>query len=231
MSIYTIVQFRNDTRCWQERKLSTCCLHQLLSYYFSSPNPSFLLFSQILGLGFCKPQFCFASWFYFGSGNTVALEGVRTFLVAQTSRICLQCGRPRFCPWVRKIPWRREWLPTPVFLPGEFHGQRSLVGYSLWGRKELDKTEWLTRSLSEGVSKGGQRRRDLLHLSVLLGASFLLGIPGSITKTKLQQPAVPSYGSSWISWKSFKHLKKQLYHKLFQRRHFHQQGSLWGSEV
>ena len=35
-------------------------------------------------------------------------------------------------PWVGKIPWRREWLPTPVFLPGESHGQRSLVGYSPW---------------------------------------------------------------------------------------------------
>ena len=35
----------------------------------------------------------------------------------------------------------KKWLPTPVFWPGEFHGQRSLVGYSLWGRKELDKTE------------------------------------------------------------------------------------------
>ena len=43
----------------------------------------------------------------------------------------------------RKIPWRREWLPTPVFLPGKSHGQRSLVGYSPWGRKESDTTEWL----------------------------------------------------------------------------------------
>ena len=44
------------------------------------------------------------------------------------SRICLQCRRHRSDPWFRKIPWRREWTPTPVFLPGEFHGQRSLVG-------------------------------------------------------------------------------------------------------
>ena len=43
--------------------------------------------------------------------------------------------------WVRKIPWRREWLLTPIYLPGESHGQRSLAGYSLWGRKELDTTE------------------------------------------------------------------------------------------
>ena len=42
---------------------------------------------------------------------------------------------------VGKIPWSRIWQPTPVFLPGEFHGQRSLVGYSPWGPKELDTTE------------------------------------------------------------------------------------------
>ena len=53
----------------------------------------------------------------------------------------LQCRRPGFNPWVGKIPWRRECQPTPVFLPGESHGQRSLVGYSPWGRKELDMTE------------------------------------------------------------------------------------------
>ena len=46
-----------------------------------------------------------------------------------------------FNPWVGKIPWRREWLPTPVFLPAEFHGQRKLVGYSPLGHKELDTTD------------------------------------------------------------------------------------------
>ena len=50
-------------------------------------------------------------------------------------RIFLQCRRPRFNPWVRKIPWRREQQPTPVFLPGESQRQRSLAGYSPWGRK------------------------------------------------------------------------------------------------
>ena len=48
--------------------------------------------------------------------------------------------QPRFDPWVEEIPWRREWLPTPVLLPGEFYGQRSLVGYSPWGSKESDTT-------------------------------------------------------------------------------------------
>ena len=44
-------------------------------------------------------------------------------------------------PWVRKIPWKRKWQPTPVFLHGEYHGQKSLVGYSSWGCKELDTVE------------------------------------------------------------------------------------------
>ena len=47
--------------------------------------------------------------------------------------------------WVQSLgqedPWTKAWQPTPVFLPGESHGQRSLKGYSLWGRKELDMTE------------------------------------------------------------------------------------------
>jgi len=47
----------------------------------------------------------------------------------------------QFDPWVGKIPWRRKWQPTPVFLPGESHGQRSLAGYSPWDRKESD-TAW-----------------------------------------------------------------------------------------
>ena len=60
------------------------------------------------------------------------------------SRICLQCRRPGFSPWLRKIPWRKEWQPTPTFLPGEFHRRRSLAGYSPRGCKESDMTEWLT---------------------------------------------------------------------------------------
>ena len=44
-------------------------------------------------------------------------------------------------PWVRKIPWRRKWQPIPLFLPGKFHGQKSLVGYSPWGCTELNATE------------------------------------------------------------------------------------------
>ena len=48
-----------------------------------------------------------------------------------------QCRRGRFDPWVGKIPLRRKWQPTPVFWPGESHGQRSLAGYRPWGRKRV----------------------------------------------------------------------------------------------
>ena len=57
-----------------------------------------------------------------------------------------QSRRRGFSPWVQKIPWRRNWQLTPVFLPGKSHGQRSLVGYSLWDHKELDiptKQQWI----------------------------------------------------------------------------------------
>ena len=56
------------------------------------------------------------------------------------SRICLECQRPRFDPWIRKIPWRTEWLPNPVFLPGKCHELRGLPGYSPWACKESDRT-------------------------------------------------------------------------------------------
>ena len=51
--------------------------------------------------------------------------------------------RHGFGPWVGKISWSRKWQPTPVFLPGKFHGQRSLVGYSPWSHKESSMTEVL----------------------------------------------------------------------------------------
>ena len=56
---------------------------------------------------------------------------------------CRRHKRRGFNPSVGKIPWRKKWQPTPVFLPGVSHGQRSLAGYSPWGLKELDMTEWL----------------------------------------------------------------------------------------
>ena len=79
----------------------------------------------------------------------------------------LQCRKPGFNPWVRNIPWKRKWQPTPMFLPGEPHGQRTLVGYSPWGYKELDTTEQLTLSLVD-VSGSSD-----LHLCCIYQLSLL----------------------------------------------------------
>ena len=57
---------------------------------------------------------------------------------------CRRCG---FDPWLGKIPWKRKWQPTPVFLPGKSHGHRSLVGYSPWGCKSWT---WLSDSTTKG---------------------------------------------------------------------------------
>ena len=59
----------------------------------------------------------------------------------ETACQCRRCKRCSFNPWVGKMPWKRAWQPTPVFLPGGSHGQRNLAHYSPWGRKELDMTE------------------------------------------------------------------------------------------
>ena len=61
----------------------------------------------------------------------------------------LQCRSLGFDPWIRKIPCRREWQPTPVFLPGKSHGWRSLVGPNPWSHEESDMTERLTHSSPE----------------------------------------------------------------------------------
>ena len=58
--------------------------------------------------------------------------------------LCKSCESCRFDPWVEKMLWSRKWQTTPVFLPGSFYGQRCLVGYSTWGRKESNINELLS---------------------------------------------------------------------------------------
>ena len=80
----------------------------------------------------------------------VTIHITSPILVAQTAKNLLAMQEVLVRSWVRKIPWRRESSilgikkPTPVFFPGEFHEQSSLVGYSPWVCKELDMTEQLT---------------------------------------------------------------------------------------
>ena len=85
------------------------------------------------------------------SGSVAVQVGPQASLVVAQTVMNLPAMRET---WIRSLgwedPWRRAWQPTPVFLPGEFHGQRSLVGYSPWGRKESDTTERLILLLLQG---------------------------------------------------------------------------------
>ena len=85
--------------------------------------------------------------------------------VAQWKRICLQCKRQGFDPWGRKILWRRKWQPTPVGLPGKSHEQRSLVGYSSWGRKRVgsDLASKQQHEQEEASSSSQPQRLDALQ--------------------------------------------------------------------
>ena len=74
---------------------------------------------------------CFCSSFVFSLSWLRWLRG---------ESVCLRCGRPGFYPWVGKIPWRRKWQPTPVFLPGESRGRRSLAA-AVYGVAESDTAE------------------------------------------------------------------------------------------
>ena len=98
-------------------------------------------------------------------------ECVSYLLNCHSSRSCLflwsHCGFPRWLKRIRlpiqetkvrsliwKIPWRRKWQPTPVFLSGESHGQRSLAGYSPWGHKESDTAEQLSTQVTNTQNPG-----------------------------------------------------------------------------
>ena len=85
------------------------------------------------------PTHIFFLFFFFFQALTTFKY--RVSLVAQTVKRLSAFERLGFDTWVGKIPWRRKWQPTPVHLPGKYHGQRSLVGCSPWGHKESDTTE------------------------------------------------------------------------------------------
>ena len=76
------------------------------------------------------------------------IQGLPRWLSGEESACqCGRCQRHIFNPCVKKSPWRRKWQPTPGFFPGKFHGQRSLTGYSPWGRKESDTSEHACRRI------------------------------------------------------------------------------------
>ena len=77
--------------------------------------------------------------------NTFSKKGhISWHLCSNDKESACQHRRHEFDPWVRKIPWRKKWQPTPIFLPGKSHRQRSLACCSPWGCKESDTAEQLT---------------------------------------------------------------------------------------
>ena len=121
-------------------------------------------------------------------GWPIKFEGLPWWL--RCWRICLQCGRTGFNPWVGKILWRREWLPTPVFLPGEFHGEGSLVGYSR-GHKELDMTEQLTH-YTKKLFTGVWNSNVMVSPWFLLAKSDWSNSQGVLSTWSLQWPPAQS---------------------------------------
>ena len=108
---------------------------------------------------YCILHFCY---YYINSiSDHQALDpgGWGPLSLSRASQVVLEIEEPpckssrrkrcEFDHWVGKILWRRAWQPTPVFLPGDFHGQRSLVGYSPWSHKEPDTTEQLSTALKQ----------------------------------------------------------------------------------
>ena len=124
------------------------------------------------------------------------------------SRICLQCGRPGFSLWVGKIPWRRAWKPTPVFLPGEFHrlGGLQSTGSDMTLRLTLSLFTRTWEGVPGGVFLRLRESRDTLpagipaHPPVVLSGSqpslpaqeFSFGLFRGLFKAQPQQvPAAP----------------------------------------
>ena len=90
-----------------------------------------------------------------------------------------QCRRLKFDPWVGKIPWRRKWQPTSVFLLWKFHGQRRLAGYSPWGGKELNTAKWLSPRSKfhvNEITQGTTFWNELLLLTHLRDPPRLLSV-------------------------------------------------------
>ena len=100
---------------------------------------------------------------------------------------CRRLRRSEFYPWVGKIPWRRAWQPTPVFLPEESCGQRNLVGYSPWGREESDTTERLPFHFSlscTGEGNGNPLQYSCLENPLVRGTWWAIvhGVAKSLTR-------------------------------------------------
>ena len=118
-------------------------------------------------------------------------------LIVESSRILFQgfpsgsgkesicyCRRHGFDPWVGRIPWRRKWQATPVFLPGKFHGQRKLVGYSPPARKELDTSD------PPSTQRLPLPRGPWSPLVAILGSAVRFYLPGGLGVARPPSPGL-----------------------------------------
>ena len=120
------------------------CILTFCPWHFSLPNlvdSSHILYrdhlvSRLWKVSSMKARILVSFYTYVTQLGLTQLGLPRWLSGKESTRQC-RCG---FNPWVGKIPWRRKWQSTPVFLPGKSYGQRSLVGYSPWGHKESDPT-------------------------------------------------------------------------------------------
>ena len=112
-----------------------------------------------------------------------------------------QCRKPSFNSWVGKIPWRRKWHPTSIFLPGKSHKQRSLEGYSPWGLKELDTTRQLKNKKAVTVRQcyivlnpkfGGQSMTTQERLSIKQETPLR-----NTCRERLHHSGVPTKPNTW----------------------------------
>ena len=156
LPIITNTNWQLKKNCWHDTDeivYSICVLHYTWHYVFLcflAINFEFSSFLVICVIDFWLDYVVVNSKISFPSvWKASTYDGLEDSLILWLPwwlggyRICLQCRKPGFDPWVRKIPCRREWLLTQVFLTKEFYGQRNLADYSPKGRKELDTTEWI----------------------------------------------------------------------------------------
>ena len=114
------------------------------------------------------------------------------------------CKRHRLDPWLRKIPWSKKWQTAPVFLPGKSHGQRSLMGYSLWGGKELDVAEHLhahvcTHTRTHTHSYTCSLFSNFIHLIAQKVNIWTLPLKDSIILLKIRLPSPKRISLTLIS--------------------------------
>ena len=154
IKVYFIFRLKADRQwCFSILCEESVWLSELQMYYpwhwfinpWGSPSGGLLSFSLC---GYSQPPPCTPEqplffWVRGFGESQISPCHARASLVVQWWRIHLQFRRCRLHSWVRKMPWRRKWQPTPIFLPRESHGWRRLVGYSPRGHKESDTTEQL----------------------------------------------------------------------------------------